>query len=32
MPDVLRERFREWMSLLDNLEWFDLTDPWMATP
>jgi hypothetical protein len=32
MPDVLGERFREWMSLLDNLEWFDLTDPWMATP
>jgi hypothetical protein len=32
MPDVLRERFREWMSLLDNLEWFDLTNPWMTTP
>lgn len=32
MPDVLGERFREWMSLLDDVEWFDLADPWTATP
>jgi hypothetical protein len=32
MPDVLGERFREWMSLLDEVEWFDLADPWTATP
>lgn len=32
MPDVLGERFREWMSLLDDVEWFDLPDPWTATP
>jgi hypothetical protein len=32
MPDVLGKRFREWMSLLDDVEWFDLADPWTATP
>ena len=32
MPDVLGERFREWMSLLEDVEWFDLVDPWTATP
>ena len=32
MPDVLGERFREWMSLLDDVEWFDLADPWTVTP
>jgi hypothetical protein len=32
MPDHLAQRFGEWMSLLDDVEWFDLTDPWIATP
>jgi hypothetical protein len=32
MPDVLGERFREWMSLLGDVEWFDLVDPWTVTP
>lgn len=32
MPDVLGQRFREWMSLLDDVEWFDLADPWTTTP
>lgn len=32
MPDPLAQRFGEWMSLLDGVEWFDLTDPWIATP
>jgi hypothetical protein len=32
MPDVLGERFKEWMSLLADVEWFDLVDPWTATP
>ena len=32
MPDHLAHRFGEWMSLLDDVEWFDLTDPWIATP
>jgi hypothetical protein len=32
MPDVLGEQFSEWMSLLDDVEWFDLVDPWTATP
>ena len=32
MPDVLGQRFREWMSLLHDVEWFDLADPWTATP
>jgi len=32
MPDVVGERFREWMSLLDDVEWFDVLDPWAATP
>src|SRR5205085_7190716 len=32
MPDVLGEGFKEWMSLLDDVEWFDLPDPWTVTP
>jgi fermentation-respiration switch protein FrsA (DUF1100 family) len=32
MPDAFGERFREWMSLLNDVEWFDLADPWMGTP
>lgn len=32
MPELLAQRFGEWMSLLDDVEWFDLTEPWIATP
>jgi hypothetical protein len=32
MPDDLQQRFGEWMALLADTEWFDLTDPWLAAP
>jgi hypothetical protein len=32
LPEMVGARFKEWMSLLDDVEWFDLTDPWTVTP
>lgn len=32
MSDELAAGFREWLSLLERTEWFDLADPWVAAP
>ena len=32
MPDALRERFAEWLSLVEGAEWHDLVEPWQAAP
>ena len=32
MPDDLRRLFGEWMSLLADVEWYDLTQPWLSGP
>ena len=32
LPDAVGARFKEWMSLLADVEWFDLIDPWTVTP
>lgn len=32
LPDDLAAGFREWQSLLADVEWYDLTDPWLALP
>jgi hypothetical protein len=31
LPDAVGARFTEWISLLADVEWFDLTDPWTVT-
>lgn len=31
-PPELREAFQEWLALLEETTWFDLTDPWLAPP
>jgi hypothetical protein len=31
-PAELVERLEEWQALLADVEWFDLTDPWLASP
>ncbi|MDP8931564.1 MAG: hypothetical protein M3O70_24100 [Actinomycetota bacterium] len=30
LPPNLREGFQEWLALLEETFWFDLTDPWLA--
>jgi hypothetical protein len=32
MPEELRAGFAEWMSQLSELEWFNLTEPWLSQP
>ncbi len=32
IPADLRALFGEWMSLLHDVEWYDLTQPWQAAP
>jgi hypothetical protein len=32
MPEQLAAGFRDWMALLEETEWYDLPDPWLAMP
>lgn len=32
MPDEVQEGFGRWMGLLEDLRWYDLPDPWLASP
>ena len=32
MPDDVRRGFAAWMALLSDVEWYDLTQPWLSGP
>lgn len=32
LPEDLRAAFEEWTSLISDVSWYDLSDPWLASP
>ena len=32
LPGELRDQFKAWVNLLTDTRWYDLTDPWLASP
>ena len=32
MPAAIKAQFEEWMSLMEDVEYIDLHDPWMSSP
>jgi hypothetical protein len=32
MPPEIKQQFEEWMSLMEDVEYIDLHDPWMSSP
>jgi hypothetical protein len=32
LPEHLKASFEEWTSLVEDIRWYDLNDPWLASP